>query len=84
MGVTPDPPRPVRFVVICGTREESASDLDTLTNVLARQPVGEAVQIVDLLLNGATTVHVAANGSVWEYFGSRHAFHVEDRYDDVT
>lgn len=82
MSATQDTQEPSRFVVSCRSQKHSAGDVKALIATLGRQPVGEAVQIVDLLLNTAQTVQVAADGSVWEFFASRHIFHVEDRYAD--
>lgn len=41
---------------------------------------GKRLEILDTVRNRKETVEVAQDGSVWEAYGSRHRFHVDERY----
>jgi len=79
----PIPTRTLRFRVGNAQADyQWAHDVAGLAAVLQRQRIGEAVEIYDLVRNRVDTVSVSADGSVWEFYGSRHVFTLDDRYTD--
>ena len=78
------PRRTLRFRVgNVGAEYQWAHDGAGLADVMRRQRIGEPVEIYDLVRNRVDTVSVADDGSLWEFYGSRHVFTLEDRYSDT-
>jgi hypothetical protein len=59
-----------------------ASDVEALEAAL-EQRKGQFVTIHDTVLERTERVTVAMDGTVWEACGSRHRFHVADRYENL-
>ncbi len=69
-----------RFQVTRAGAVESLADIPELAGWLERQPAGEEIKILDRPRNRMESVQVAADGSIWEYYGSRHSFDLQERF----